>query len=49
MGRIVELVRCEACRCHKPAGEDCAMCPLLTQEEIAGVAAAILRHGNGGE
>jgi hypothetical protein len=44
--RIVELERCTACRCHKPVGEDCGICPLLAPEEIAGVAAAIVRHGN---
>ena len=38
--------RCAACRCHKPVGEECGICALLTPEEIAGVAAAITRHGN---
>lgn len=43
---IVELDRCAACRCHKPVGEECGICARLTPEEIAGVAAAITRHGN---
>ena len=42
----VELDRCAACRCHKPVGEECGICARLTPEEIAGVAAAITRHGN---
>lgn len=42
----VELERCPACRCQKPTVEDCRICPLLSPEEIAGVALAIVRHGN---
>ena len=45
--RIVELERCAACRCHKPVGEECGICPLLAPEDVAAVASAIQRHGNG--
>ena len=39
MGRqVVALVRCVVCGFHKVADEDCAMCPLMDDDDGGGCA-----------
>lgn len=33
MSQIFELIRCDVCKFHKPANEDCRMCELIAEEQ----------------